>query len=459
MTVFASNRERLGIPRKIDSERLRTQTETERYARADTALQERTVTVTTQDLPAPTVKMSVGYLIALVFAWLGIWMALFTPLFVTLPLRIAELAPSSKDASLSLVLSLGAIIAMISFPIMGSLSDRTTCRWGRRRPWILAGMIGGATSTLLMAEARSIPVIAFAWCAVQVTTNCCNVPLMASLSESVPKSRQGQVASIVGVTMAAAPIVGSLLVHVVYGHRVLMFILPLSIGLVSIPWLLLVMRDRPATPIHSSSGTGRELLQFFWIDLKKWPDFGWALANRFFLYFGYAFFFSYQAYFLLDRLHYRTADVAPLVFVSATLTGVLLIALSQPLGWWSDRIGARKPFVIASTLATGGGMAILAFSPNLKLFLLGATLTGVGQGVHVSSSLALASDILPVNLSARGMGILSSGALLAQALAPLVAPHLLRCGEANPNYSLLFLVAFVSSVIGAACIVPVRSAR
>jgi MFS family permease len=320
-------------------------------------------------------------------------------------------------------------------------------------------MAGSAASTLLLAQARSIPIIACAWCAVQVTTNCCNVPLMANLSESIPRNRQGQVASIVGVTMAAAPIVGSLMVHAVYGHRVLMFVLPLSIGLVSIPWLLLVMQDLPAAPIRSPSHTGSKWLQFFWIDLKKWPDFGWALANRFFLYIGYAIFFSYQAYYLLDHLHYRTADVAPLVFVSATITGVLLIALSQPLGWWSDRIRARKPFVIASTLATGAGMVILAFSPTAKLFLLGAALTGVGQGTYVSSSLALASDILPLDLSARGMGMLSSGALLAQALAPVAAPHLLHCGETTPNYSLLFLVAFVSSLIGAGCILPIRSVR
>ena len=38
----------------------------------------------------------------------------------------------------------GALVAMFANPLFGAWSDRTTSRFGRRRPWILAGCVGGA---------------------------------------------------------------------------------------------------------------------------------------------------------------------------------------------------------------------------------------------------------------------------------------------------------------------------
>ena len=40
-----------------------------------------------------------------------------------------------------MVLAIGKISDAINDPITGMLSDRTRCRWGRRIPWMLGGIV------------------------------------------------------------------------------------------------------------------------------------------------------------------------------------------------------------------------------------------------------------------------------------------------------------------------------
>lgn len=71
----------------------------------------------------------------LVAAQLGICIAVFTPIVVTLALRVAQIVPEAeRGAALGKVLSVGALLALIGNPLFGALSDRTTSRFGRRRP-------------------------------------------------------------------------------------------------------------------------------------------------------------------------------------------------------------------------------------------------------------------------------------------------------------------------------------
>src|SRR3954468_4199740 len=78
-------------------------------------------------------------LIALyVLAYAGTWVAVQAPVLVSLPLQVEKLSPAHPAQSLSLVLGLGSLVAFGS-PIFGRLSDRSHSRFGRRRPWLVAG--------------------------------------------------------------------------------------------------------------------------------------------------------------------------------------------------------------------------------------------------------------------------------------------------------------------------------
>lgn len=79
-------------------------------------------------------------------------------LSTALSLRIAGVAAANeRDALYSRVVSIGALLMIVVIPLAGALSDRTTSRFGRRRPWIvgclLAALAGAALGRVDQAGA------------------------------------------------------------------------------------------------------------------------------------------------------------------------------------------------------------------------------------------------------------------------------------------------------------------
>ena len=60
-----------------------------------------------------------------------------------LPVQTSQLAPHNTNTVFTLVAAVGAFAGLLAAPLIGALSDRTSLRHGRRRPWIALG-IGAA---------------------------------------------------------------------------------------------------------------------------------------------------------------------------------------------------------------------------------------------------------------------------------------------------------------------------
>jgi len=79
-------------------------------------------------------------LVQLSIYWFGLAM-IFTALdTVVLPERLKLLVPAG-DANLAvgIISACGAVVAVLVQPTIGSISDYTTSRWGRRKPYIVVG--------------------------------------------------------------------------------------------------------------------------------------------------------------------------------------------------------------------------------------------------------------------------------------------------------------------------------
>jgi MFS family permease len=71
-----------------------------------------------------------------------------------------------------------AICAIVGLPLMGALSDRTTGRFGRRRPWVLIGAVVFALALAMLGNQRTttgIAVCGGAW-------RCSDIALSRQLS-------------------------------------------------------------------------------------------------------------------------------------------------------------------------------------------------------------------------------------------------------------------------------------
>ena len=64
-------------------------------------------------LGEPVDRVRPGMIAVLALTNLGIWTAFFTPIQFLLPLQVEGLTPGSKETSLSLVLTLGALVSLV----------------------------------------------------------------------------------------------------------------------------------------------------------------------------------------------------------------------------------------------------------------------------------------------------------------------------------------------------------
>jgi MFS family permease len=84
--------------------------------------------------------------------WLGQSFAAGVISPVLLPALILFFAPADqKNTYMSVVSTIGLAVAMLIQPIFGMLSDRSTSRWGRRRPFIFIGALANSIFLFFMA--------------------------------------------------------------------------------------------------------------------------------------------------------------------------------------------------------------------------------------------------------------------------------------------------------------------
>src|SRR5690242_14818788 len=97
------------------------------------------------EVALPTRPVGWAFLVRFTLAFIGTSLVFQAPILVTLPLKLKALVGiDAAPASLSLVAGIGALLAIFANPFFGRMSDRTTSRFGMRRPWLIGGLVGGS---------------------------------------------------------------------------------------------------------------------------------------------------------------------------------------------------------------------------------------------------------------------------------------------------------------------------
>ncbi len=427
------------------------------------------MSIATPDIVAtPSVtgtKASVGlpFILTYGLASVGFFTAVMTPVAMTLAIRVNTLDPVGKGASLGAILGLGALFALLANPIFGQLSDRTRSRFGRRKPWLVGGVIVGSLAQILMAYTSSLVMIGIAWCVIQTAYNAMLAALVATVPDQVPEHQRGLVSALAGMSIYIALLIGSGILALTGTASNAMFLIPTTIGLVSVLVFVLVIEDRPLTEAPQQTMPGvSELLGSFWVNPVKHPDFGYAWLSRFLVFFGFAVLTSYQVYYLMDHLKIPEAAIGDIMFFSTLITAICVVGSSFVSGYMSDRMGRRKAFVLIAAMTYALGIVVIVFASDLTSFYSGIAVTSIGFGVYMAVDQALVVDILPdrETHAARNLGVLNIANAVPQSIAPAVAPFLLAIGHAGgQNYGVLYAAAAISAFLGALAIAPVRGVR
>ena len=404
-----------------------------------------------------------GYAPGLAAVNFGVYLALLTPVLVSMAFKIQHISatPEQATANLGLVSGVGALFALIANPLAGRLSDRTTSRFGMRRPWILGGALVGVGAFLLIGIAGSVWVVLLGWCLAQASLNAVLAAANATLPDQTPVASRGRVSGIVGITTPLAILAGSFLINFI-GDDVLRFLVPALIALVLAVVFVALLKDRRLDQKPSQRLTVGQFFGSFVFNPVKHPDFGWTWLTKFMIMFGYAGIATFLPYFLTQKfdLDEQTAISTILIANIASTVGMVI---SSPLGGvLSDRFGKRRPFVALASIIMVVGLVVLAFAPSVPVVILAQGIIGLGAGSFFSVDLALATQVLPnPDDTAKDLGVLNMANALPQSIAPAIAPLVIAigAGTAIGGYSLWYLVGAAVALAGAILVYRIKGVK
>jgi len=402
-------------------------------------------------------RASARFIAIYAFAYAALWLALLTPAIISLSLRIQQLAPENPAEPISWVLMTGAVVALVSNPVFGALSDRTRSRFGRRRPWLVGGVLCGCAALAVIGLAPTINIVLLGWCLAQLAYNAVLASLVAIIPDRIPPAQRGTVVGILGVCMPIGQITGTYLVQLLSFNMTWVLVVPGLIGIAGVLLLVFVLPEE-APAAHYAAGTQPSAAVAV-AQPADHRDFSWAWLSRVLFTTGSSFLQAYQPLFLLEKLRVDPADVPRLIFGSTLVGAGTVVVSSLIAGRLSDRTGRRKPFVMAGSVIQGLGLWLIATSDSYTMLLFGVALTGMGHGVYEGVDLALVTDVLPDRdrHAAKDLGLLNIANTLPQVIAPLFAPVILAVSHGD--YTLLFAVAGAVAVLGAAVLVPLKKIR
>ena len=403
------------------------------------------------DSAAPT-RVGPRFIALLTLAYVGGFSAFAPLLSIIVPLQAQQVSALDKIGLLGIATAWGAGVASVANLAAGWASDRTRSPWGRRRPWIVVGLVGVLAAYGLIGTASTAVGLILGVAAFQLGFNLMFGPLTALLADHVPDAQKGRVAAFLGLgppmgaaagVLIAAPLLPDAVARLtLLGFLVAACILPLVFG-----W-----KEPPAGEARPRRTAG----------LRLTADFGFAWLSRFCFQIAASVINAFMLFYLAD--HARYADQFPEQTVEAGLAQ--LIALSTLLivgsgfvgGLLSDRLGNRRLFIFGASIMLGAGLLVFAAWPQWPGPLVGYVLYGVGFGLYTTVDAALVAQVLPSRRdAARDLGLMNLTNTLPAVIAPMLA--LAALGPDRANWPALMVISALAAVAGGLLVLAVRKVR
>src|SRR3954447_5831427 len=343
----------------------------------------------------PTKEVGPKFVWALVIAQFVFFVALLGPAIIGIGVKVQAIVPGPEKApALATVAGFGALFAVIGNVLFGRLSDRTTSRWGRRRPWIVAGTVVMTAAFAVMALGQSVPIVTVGWCLAQLGANATLAPFIATISDQVPKFQRGSVSALLGIAQNIGILGGTYLAQLFQHHLVILFVVP-SIFAIGAMVLFAVILPDQHLKVRPPKMTAGEWVTTFWLNPLKYPDFALAWWSRFLITLATFMFTTFRLFYLRDELGLAESDAPAAVTKGVLIYTIALVASGWVAGKISDHTGRRKFLVAGSTLLFAAGIVLLTFVTTVNGFYVVEAVLGVAYGIYVGVDLALVVDVLP----------------------------------------------------------------
>jgi MFS family permease len=411
---------------------------------------------------APAQSVRTRVLALIVLATFGSGMALIVPMAYSLAVRLEQLQPGRPDI-LGYMLGVGAAVTLLVAPLTGVLSDRTRSRWGRRRPYTLAGLLVGAAAAPVMAMAPDPLWLTLGWVLSTVGWGTAAGSIGNYQADVLPPHQRGRVSGMTTVVMQVSPVLGILLVGLIHGDALPLFLLPAGIGAALVILFIAFAPEADSRGVvHLDRLSVRRILGSYVFQPRLMPDFAWNWLGRFIFFLGLTLTTSFSTLFFAQRLSVPVAEVVGFMALTSGLSIVTAMLGSLGVGWLSDRLDRRRLFIVFGVVLFAGGSVVSALAYDVAFLLTGSLISGFGVAVFIAVGQAVVLDVLPHRETQAGryMAITGFSQKIPGVLAPSVAPLLLTVGTGTENYSVLYTVAAALALVGGLVIaLKVRGVR
>jgi MFS family permease len=228
------------------------------------------------------------------FAITALWSSLHS---IILPLQLLDfVAESQKNTYLGLLTFAGLILAMAAQPIAGAISDRSGFRWGRRRPYILLGILAGVLFLAGIGLAGSFAILFITYCLLQISVNTAQGPYQAFIPEMVPYGKRGTASGvkslleILGGVALLYPIALFMDNFADGEGKVWLWLSLTLLGVLLLAFMAatVLLVKEPAARAGPRQSILATLVKPFKIDIRAHRDFIWFLASRLLIFMAFA---------------------------------------------------------------------------------------------------------------------------------------------------------------------------
>ena len=412
-------------------------------------------------LQAPVRPASLSLVLALLVGNIAANFCYLNIIILVLPLQLSILDPANKVTALTTITAIGALFGIMGVPVIGALSDRTTSRFGRRRPWFLFGTLLCVVGLLALMHAQTVFVLLIAWCAFQIFFSAINAPLYAIIPDNVPANQRGVVSSTFGLGLSVGVVLGTIIFgQIIKNYSGSYLVMIIVIVVVFLPFAFF-LRDKVLPkdylpPFHLST-----FMKSFWISPRTYPDFAWAWLTRFFPFLGYTIGSTLLFYYIQDAVKYQQVFPGQTALQGTSMfylvSTIFLVVSTIVGGILSDRLQRRKVFVISSLILLGISLLLLGFFPVWQMVLIASAVLGLGFGTYLSVDMALVTFLLPkAENRGKDLGVIFMAQALAQLVAPVMAGIIVN---GTHSYTVLFLVSAIIVFSGILAVLQIKTVR
>ena len=413
-------------------------------------------------LGRPTATLPVRQLVRLSLYWLGI-SSIFAGLTNILGNRLqftGLVTPGTEGTTLFALTVGGSLVALLVQPTVGSLSDYTITRWGRRKPYILVGSLFDVVFLVGIAASNSLAAIALFVVFLQFSSNVAQGPFQGYVPDLVPAHQVGLASSLVGLMQVMGQVAGFTIGSIAaVTHNY--FLATVSLGVLELSTMLgVVFRVNDGNVTKSRNGRSwLSVAREAWgTDVLRERSFLWLVGSRLLFLMGGAMLAALGPFYLHRTFGLDETQSGTTFIVVVGLVLIANISAVVPAGRLSDRVGRKRLLYTSFALATAG-MTLVAFAPALAVSFVGVFLFGLASGTFLAVDWALMTDIIPKASSGRYMGISNVATASASIFALALGGTLMDAvdqtvgGGAGPRAAYALAVLFF--IVGGLLLRPV----